>query len=328
MRIRTQLLQEAMQIKETKYVLSFALYLKHILDGGQINNVNMKKIADLTGLDAHTCSKYYKHMLSSGFAFLDKDGKTLVIRNLSSGDNIRNTDLSKIDFSSLTTVRNGLECAALVAVIKKKEFVAEKVREASFPRKGEDPRKARRWCKKHNVPQDPDTAKYYYRECGISFQTIKKIMGCSLVHAFQMVKYACHLGMIKIYKPQAQYYAPSVNFYTPVWATFSTFNNIYVVSANVYHTAEYAEDNLSAIVAQISSRYPDSAHLLCYAVTSHAAGWRSAGQPVSWYYGHHNPRFRHGPSVAEAPREALSDGDIFRLYFFTSTVRHQQKQAA
>lgn len=115
--------------------LSFAIYIKSIKGTSVVKEWSYRKLADMTGLSQNTCRKRMdvlrRHLLVAEFS---RNGKNYIkFRNLRHDTvvtkqgvtrtfDIHNSDISRLDFSSVKTIELGLRAMFIYETQKRKDW--------------------------------------------------------------------------------------------------------------------------------------------------------------------------------------------------------------
>lgn len=239
---------EAGQDRRKQRALAFAMMLKQRLgDKSFIKNYSINKLRKFIGCSPTTAKKYVAILIEMGIiTFGGKDGKVMVMRRLYSGTKHRNVRCDGLCFKTFKDAYRSLQSLIFMLRQAAKDFVKRLIRVSNDPKPGEDLKRARKLCKKY-AWQNPATAKYEYREFGLSYAKIAKEVGCCVATAQKVVKYAVVKHWVKKHvHAWFQTYLPRV-FYCPVDGyMFTTRNNGYNVPANTYALSSAWERRLVA----------------------------------------------------------------------------------
>lgn len=227
--------------------LAFAMLLKERLGSkSYLKEYSINKLRQLARCSASTAKKYITVLINMGIVtFEGKDGKTMVIRRLCSGTKHRNVSVEGLCFDTFKDAFRSLQSLIFMLRQAAKDFIRRLIRVSNSPKKGENCQKAKKLCKKY-AWQNPETAKYEYREWGFSFAKISEYIGCCSATAQRIIKYAIgKKWILKKHMRQIQQFLYRVCSVPVEGYDYTTKNNGYKALANRYALSAAWEDRLA-----------------------------------------------------------------------------------
>lgn len=239
MRLRKRLLYDTYGDKRWQKALALLMFLKSKAGTTQrIANFSYNKIRKISGLSSTTIKKHFEILKQNGLiAFEGKAKDILVLKGISSRKAHRNIEAKKIVGKTFKDTYHALRAVLFLNLQARKMFVKRMLRIAHNPRKGENFKKAKKFCK-HYANSNK------FNELGISYKTIGKKVGFCARTAENIVKFALNKRWCRKETHYQATYLPGVNFKWVEGYKFTTYNYGWNIMANTYKLTRYWTGNL------------------------------------------------------------------------------------
>lgn len=208
--------------------IAMSLLVRHRASTNIIKDFTVNKLASITGMHATTVKKRL-HTLKE-YELITYQGKNLVFRSLVSRHQKRNIRLAKMACTTVKSIERSLQ-AILVAVIQlRKEFAKRTIRNAHHGYDAKNIKAAQKTARKYKWGNE-------YKEYGLGYEKIAKIMNCCKATATKIVNFAVKRSILKKQTHYESTFLPCVNYRYVEGYTFTTKNYGFVVKANTYEVA-------------------------------------------------------------------------------------------
>lgn len=223
--IKRKIVFEIMGDTSKQKAVAFALLLKHISnDSSVFRKFTYNRLHTLTKMHVSTIKKYVSVLKEMGLVVINNGD--LYIKKMASSTKHKNINIGKFKFKNNKDTYHQVRDLIVLFVQSHKEFVRSLLQLRKNPR-NMDFKKVRGLCRKYSRHID-------YREEGLSYGKIAKIVGCCTRTAFNIVADAVNRRWLKKKNNCLVVFMPNVCGREVDGFTFTTRNYGYLFRANTY----------------------------------------------------------------------------------------------
>lgn len=198
-----------------------------------VSKSSLSRIARVASVSASTVKKYMSTWVKMGLVeWQGKNHDVFVIRRMAAKVDHRNYDISEFDFSSFKSTYYSLRSMIFLTIQAQKEYIKRMIRTAADPKRWDNFKAVKKFCSRY--AHMDRSGKYVFKENGISYKRIGKVVGFCERTAERIVKFAVERNWVKKETHFNYTYMPGVCFREVHGYTFTTWNYGYVVGANTY----------------------------------------------------------------------------------------------
>lgn len=234
MKIRRRLILETKGDKVAQKAVAMFLLLKNRLGKRcSIKEASLSKVARLLCISTNTFKRYLPVLEGMGLIeWQGKNGDVFTLKRAYASSHHRNFDVSKLSYKSFKDTYYTLRSMLFLTIQAQKDYIKQMVRIATNPRKGEDFKKARKFCN-HYAHMDSN-GRFVFRENGITYKKIGEIIGFCERTAQRIVNLAVKKRWVRRKTHFFYTFMPKVNYQRVDNYTFTTANYGFQVGANTY----------------------------------------------------------------------------------------------